>query len=263
MTLSNETRATGKTLGESLRQIRIEAGLEVAELASRTRIGARNIEALEEDRLDLLPGHFFVKGFIRSICGELGQNPDPFLEMAAGPQEEELDGEERGPGPRKALPLWLTAGVLLFLVLGGIWLYGNGGNQEPAPAQPEPLAARPEPAEPAPPDPAIEGTPAPVPVQEPLPVVAPEPPAPEEVEELDLAIRAIERTWLRIQTDASKPWETTLKTGDEVRLRAAEKITLFIGNAGGLLFELNGRNFGPPGSSGQVITSYVVTRDNL
>lgn len=260
MTLSNETRVTGKTLGESLRQIRIEAGLEVAELASRTRIGAKNIEALEEDRLDLLPGPFFVKGFIRSICGELGQNPDPFLEMAADLQEEEPDGEEKGPGPRKALPLWLTAGILLLLVLGGIWLYGNGRSGEPVPPQPEPLAAQPEPA---PPEPAIESTYAPVPAQEPAPVVAPEPPAPEEVEELDLAIRAIERTWLRIQTDASEPWETTLKTGDEVRLRATERITLFIGNAGGLLFELNGRNFGPPGFSGQVITSYVITRDNL
>lgn len=229
--------------------------MEVAELASRTRIGARNIEALEADRLDLLPGPFFVKGFIRSICRELGKKPDPFLEMVAGLQEEELEGEERGPGPRKALPLWLTAGVLLLLVLGGIWLYGNGRNEEPVPAQPETLAAQPEPA--------IESTPAPVPVQEPAPAVVPEPPAPEVVEELDLAIRAIERTWLRIQTDASEPWEATLKTGDEVRLRATERITLFIGNAGGLLFELNGRNFGPPGSSGQVITSYVITRDNL
>lgn len=255
MTLSNETRATGKTLGESLRQIRIEAGLEVAELASRTRIGARNIEALEEDRLDLLPGTFFVKGFIRSICGELGQNPGPFLEMVTGLEEKELEGEDKSPGPRKAFPLWLTVGVLLLLVLGGIWLYGNGRNGEPVPAQPEPLAAQPEPA--------IERIPAPVPVQEPAPFVAPEPPAPEEIEELDLAIRAIERTWLRIQTDASEPWETIMKTGDEVRLRATERITLFIGNAGGLLFELNGRNFGPPGSSGQVITSYVITRDNL
>ena len=253
MTLSNDTRVTGKTLGESLRQLRIEAGVEIAELASRTRIGARNIEALEADRLDLLPGPFFVKGFIRSICGELGKSPDPFLEMVAGLQEEGFEGEERGPGPRKALPLWLTAAILILLVLGGIWLYGNGRNEEPAPAQPEPLAARPEAA--------IESTPAPAPVQE--PVAAPEPPALEVIEELDLAIRAIERTWLRIQTDASEPWETTLKTGDEVRLHAMERIILFIGNAGGLLFELNGKNFGPPGSSGQVITSYVITRDNL
>ena len=48
-----------------------------------------------------------------------------------------------------------------------------------------------------------------------------------------------------------------------VHLRANESIVLLIGNAGGIFFELNGKRFGPPGSHGQVISNYVITRDNL
>ena len=87
--------------------------------------------------------------------------------------------------------------------------------------------------------------------------------AEEQVLELDLLLRATERTWLRIQADSSEPWETTMKAGDEIRLQAVDRVALFIGNAGGILFELNGKRFGPLGTRGQVISNYVITRDNL
>jgi len=76
-------------------------------------------------------------------------------------------------------------------------------------------------------------------------------------------LRATEKTWLRIQADSSEPWETTMKTGDEIRLKAVDRVALFIGNAGGILLELNGKRFGPLGTQGQVISNYVITRDNL
>ena len=83
------------------------------------------------------------------------------------------------------------------------------------------------------------------------------------VVELDLLLRATEKTWLRIQADSSQPWETTMKAGDEIRLKAVDRVALFIGNAGGILFELNGKRFGPLGTQGQVISNYVITKDNL
>ena len=85
----------------------------------------------------------------------------------------------------------------------------------------------------------------------------------EPIVELDLLLRATEKTWLRIQADSSEPWETTMKTGDEIRLKAVERVALFIGNAGGIRFELNGKRFGPLGTQGQVISNYVITKDNL
>ena len=249
----NDPGAMSREVGDRLREFRTDAGLEVAELAARTRISARYIQALEEGRFDLLPGSFFARGFIKSICAELDRDPDPLLEEVLAIQEEESAEEENGsngPGSRKTIPLCATACVLVFLVIGGIWLYG-GGNGEGRTEETIREEAVP------PPEPAV-------PVQVPEVIPPAEPVREEEpLEELDLVIRAIERTWLRIQTDSSEPWETTLRTGDEIQLRGIERISLFIGNAGGILFELNGKRFGPPGSSGQVISSYVITRDNL
>ena len=248
MTSLNDPHVMAKEIGEKLRKLRVDAGIQISDLAVRTRISARHIQALEEGRLDLLPGPFFARGFIRSICAELGQDPRPYLEAVTALQDEEKVEEENGlegPGSRKTIPLLFTAGILVILVMGGIWLYGTGGEKTPEEISPEPVPGSAEPA------------------SAPEPLVVPEAPLAEPLEELDLVIRAIERTWLRIQTDSSDPWETTLKTGDEIRLKGMERISLFIGNAGGILFELNGKRFGPPGSSGQVISSYVITRDNL
>lgn len=51
------------SLGEKLRQGRIEKGLPVAELEVRTRISAKFLEALESDRRDLVPAGFFFRNW--------------------------------------------------------------------------------------------------------------------------------------------------------------------------------------------------------
>jgi cytoskeletal protein RodZ len=234
-----------RELGERLRSYRVDAGVEIEDLSARTRIAARNIQALEQGDVDLLPGQAFVKGFIRAICAELDRDPEPILELY-NQKIEELSAEEENGAPdnRKTFPLILSVGVLIVLIVGGFLLHG-GTQKDPEQAGGDEatvsISSAINPTEEA----SFAST-----VQE----------APRE---LDLVIRAIERTWLRIQADSSQPWETTLKTGDEIRLKAMDRIRLFIGNAGGILFELNGKRFGPPGSQGQVISDYVITRDNL
>ncbi len=73
----------------------------------------------------------------------------------------------------------------------------------------------------------------------------------------------MERTWLRYTPDDGIPQEATLSAGESIRVKAVSTISLFIGNAGGILFNLNGKAFGPPGEQGQVLSNYVISRDNL
>jgi len=242
-TSSNEALVLARELGERIKCHRTDAGMEISDLAARTRIAARLLKSLEEGKLGDLPGPVFVKGFIRSVCSELGRDPVPLVELVdqinvvKDPEEE----TEISNGSRKITPLVLSGILLAGLIVGGILLHG--GNEA---------------------GPGNE-----VSVQQELAVedaleVAPETAAREEAAvELDLLLRATEKTWLRIQADTSEPWETTMKTGDEIRLKAVERVELFIGNAGGVLFELNGKRFGPLGTQGQVISSYVITKDNL
>ena len=242
-TSSSEALILARELGERIKCHRSDAGLEITDLAARTRIAARFLESLEEGRLVDLPGPVFVKGFIRSVCSELGRDPLPLLELVdqINLVEEPEEEPDISNGSRKTIPLVLSGILLAGLVIGGILLHGGDkvDEKETVDAQQAPAVQN---------------------VSE----IAPETIAREETAiELDLLLRATEKTWLRIQADASEPWETTMRTGDEIRLKAVEKVELFIGNAGGVLFELNGKRFGPLGTQGQVISSYVITKDNL
>ncbi|MDF1536860.1 MAG: DUF4115 domain-containing protein [bacterium] len=244
MISSNETHEAEKELGERLRSYRTDSGMEIGELAVRTRITARHIAALEEGQLHVLPGQIFIRGFVRSICQELGRDPEPLFAILDGalvaePQEE----TDASNGCKRPTPLILSGLVLVALILGGILIHGKGNEEKPARNVTEAAFDTADQSVTEPP----EGRQA---VQE-------------AVRELDLLIRAIDKTWLRIQPDNAEPWETTMRAGDEIALKATERITLFIGNAGGVLFELNGKRFGPPGAQGQVISNYTITRDEL
>jgi hypothetical protein len=59
-------------IGSSLREARTRQGLELPELESRTKIRAKYLRALEADQFDVLPGHSYVKGFLRTYADSLG-----------------------------------------------------------------------------------------------------------------------------------------------------------------------------------------------
>lgn len=65
-----------KKIGEILEAARKEKGWTVAELAQRTKIQDKFLQALERSDFNNLPEAPFVKGFIRTVAGELGLKPD-------------------------------------------------------------------------------------------------------------------------------------------------------------------------------------------
>jgi cytoskeletal protein RodZ len=198
---------------------------------------------MEEGQFHVLPGPVFVKGFIRSICQELGRDPGPLFAVLDGPADEEpLEEPDTQEGSKKLTPLVVSGVILAVLGLGGVLIHGGGDEGKEVSPATEQVQTVGDATEAASADSAA--------VQE-------------DVQELELLIRAIDKTWLRIQPDNAEQWETTMKAGDEIALKATERVTLYIGNAGGVLFELNGKRFGPPGAQGQVLSNYTITKDNL
>ncbi len=59
-------------VGEHLRQLRIEQGLALEEVAEATRISLSNLRALESREYEKLPADTFVKGLIGLYCTYLG-----------------------------------------------------------------------------------------------------------------------------------------------------------------------------------------------
>jgi cytoskeleton protein RodZ len=67
------------TAGEMLRQAREAAGLQIPALAVALKVSAKKIEALEADRLDLLPDAVFIRALASSVCRALKIDPAPVL----------------------------------------------------------------------------------------------------------------------------------------------------------------------------------------
>lgn len=65
--------------GAMLRQLREARNFSIAEIAQRLKYGQRQIEALEHDDFEKLPGMTFVRGMIRGYVRLLGADPEAVL----------------------------------------------------------------------------------------------------------------------------------------------------------------------------------------
>jgi cytoskeleton protein RodZ len=59
-------------IGSSLREARTRQGLDFEEMESRTKVRAKYLRLLEEERFEQLPGHTYTKGFLRVYADALG-----------------------------------------------------------------------------------------------------------------------------------------------------------------------------------------------
>jgi cytoskeleton protein RodZ len=60
------------SFGENLRRERELRGIELAEIAAATKIGTRFLDALEQGRMDILPGGMFPRAFLRQYAAFVG-----------------------------------------------------------------------------------------------------------------------------------------------------------------------------------------------
>src|SRR3954464_9075947 len=59
-------------IGQTLREARMRARIDISELESETKIRAKYLRALENEEWDLLPGPTYVKSFLRTYAEALG-----------------------------------------------------------------------------------------------------------------------------------------------------------------------------------------------
>ncbi len=84
------------TAGGMLRIAREAAGLHVAALAVSMKIPVKKLEALENDRLDLLHDAVFVRALAASVCRALKIDSAPVLARLPSTVMPKLNGDERG-----------------------------------------------------------------------------------------------------------------------------------------------------------------------
>src|SRR5271167_3729885 len=67
-------------IGETLRDARMRAHIDVSEIEAKTKIRAKYLRALENEEWSLLPGPTFVKSFLRTYAQALGLDGKALVE---------------------------------------------------------------------------------------------------------------------------------------------------------------------------------------
>jgi cytoskeletal protein RodZ len=137
-------------IGETLRQARMRARIDVSEIEAKTKIRAKYLRALENEEWGLLPGPTFVKSFLRTYAQALGLDGKALVEeyrlshetlnetalepIVSSPQRARtrVPGSGRSPnGPSRAYIALVGVVVLVIALLIVGLLSGGGGSSKP------------------------------------------------------------------------------------------------------------------------------------
>lgn len=236
-------------LGALLRRERERRGVTVADVAREIRVGSRQIEAIENGRYQALPPHPYVKGFLGAYSEYLNLDPVEVFrlyEAAVGQTAPEKNPARprlfRYPEEEKfhwrdwTIPITLAVGAGVFLVSRAFLLPG----QTPLPE----LSSLPTPAVVmAPVAPAInpEGMPAAgAPASEPA------------IEtNVKLLFKSEGDTWVTAAADGGEEKRYPVRPGQNLELRAREKLGVALGDAGLIRITCNDRELGFIGLKGE------------
>jgi cytoskeletal protein RodZ len=133
-------------IGGSLREARLKRNLTPADVQKAIRIRDRYLQALEEERWELLPGDAYVKGFLRTYADYLGLDGnlyvDEYNNRFAHPEEQPLLVPERfARRPNRRLgstgllrPLLAVGAIVAIVAAVAAWqLSGSSGKKQGTP----------------------------------------------------------------------------------------------------------------------------------
>jgi transcriptional regulator with XRE-family HTH domain len=239
------------SLGQELKRERELRGISLQEIAASTHISLKFLQALEEDRLDILPGKFFIRAILRSYAKSIGLDENQVLNRYQEYQNSfdyqvEIEAPKKSgsqPMRRRRNLLLLFASIIVILALGLVFILVLVPGEKPEASFRSELKAVPSPA--------------------PLPPV--ETPKPEEkiYEGLNLDISFLEDTWLQVSADGDVIWDGIKKEGESLQVRGTRELGLNLGNAGGLAFTINGQKGKPFGPRGAVRKNIKITLGNI
>ena len=117
-------QGTRAPFGSWLRHQREARSVSLREIADNSKISLRYLEALEQDRFDVLPAPVFARGFLREYARVVGLNADEVVNLYLVAVEERAEGSRRVERPKTArserpssAPSSLGYGLLLGLAV--------------------------------------------------------------------------------------------------------------------------------------------------
>ncbi|MEA2599938.1 MAG: hypothetical protein QOF89_930 [Acidobacteriota bacterium] len=253
------------SFGDWLRRQREMREISLRDIADRTKISLRYLEAMEADRFDLLPAPIFAKGFLREYARYVGLSPDDVVNHYLSVKHpEELEAASRedtkvtrvkpkplDPGQPPVRRNWsyglllaLVGLILLVLVAAAAWFADRRHEQPSSSRQAPPLAAAPP-------------APAPRPAAS-TPVPPPQPAAP-----LEVSLDFTQDCWVSALIDGKNRLAEQRVQGEALQLEAEKSIVLTLGNAGGVEVQVNGYPLELGKKRGDVVKDLLIDLDTV
>lgn len=219
----------GQLIGQTLKKRREELGLDLERISKTTRIRYEYLKAIENEAFDKLPVEVvevYVKGYIREYAKILSIDPQPiidaYMQQISPPEKKEIPQKETLQEKPKAQYIVF---VLLSVLIGAsilfiLYLFTPEKRKTIAP----PSETKKEIVE------AEHGIPH------------------------TLEVVAEDTTWLVVTIDGTMTKEILLNPAESVKWNAQKGFSLKIGNAGGIKLIFDGKDIGPVGKKGEVIT---------
>jgi cytoskeletal protein RodZ len=237
------------SIGDTLAQARSQAGLTITQVSQRTRIRETIIRGIEHNDFSACGGDFYARGHIRSIARVVGIDPEELIreyDATHGAPEAIRAADVFEPATpiklkERRSPNWSLAMIIVLALVLGYGVY----RAVAAVASPHHAAAAShsssQPAAPAATHTATP-TPTPSPTRASHTVV--------------IRLTAIEDCWVGFTTpDGTYLSQDYVVGGSTKTWTFRHAVTMQIGNPGGILLTVNGKNLGSPGSAGPLTLS--------
>lgn len=271
--------------GEYLKRQREMRGVSLDDISKVTKINIKLLNALERDEHENLPHPTFIKGFIRAYCKYAGIDADDAVlhyEEFLNKKAEEVkavssqqsnavypspDTLNQNKAASSVSKIFITViSIILFFAIffiGYTFYYPRPATNDLQPAAH--IAETPKNIPDLAPQTTSPSADAEEPKKEPeksSEIIEPQKDAAlkgaKEAENtkkmpLQLVVSAHKTTWIRVEVDKEKPFEVSLRDGENITWEAKERFLLIIGNAGGVELTFNGKPIGKIGENGQVV----------
>jgi cytoskeletal protein RodZ len=250
------------SIGETLRQARIDKGVSLAEAERATHIRRRYLEALEADDVATLPALVYTRGFIRTYSEYLGLSPHAMLDLYQPARARETGPRIRAAAPALTRPRELPvrtlvvvgAAALALVLLFYLWSqYHSFTESIRAAAQETPSLPssvnKPTPSAVA--GVSIGRTPVvdtPTPSPSVGPTVTPTP-----VTGVLVEAHVTDDTWMEAWVDGDPRLAENVKSGDTKTFHGEQRVRMRVANAAAVSVVVNGDPQPPLGSNGQVV----------
>ena len=237
------------SFGDWLRRQREMREISLRDIADRTKISLRYLEAMEDNRFDLLPAPIFAKGFLREYARYVGLSPDEVVNhylsvQQPGASEEEgvkKDATLAGQRPHRPKPvrnwtygLFLALAVLLLvgLVAGLAWYAKQRSENPAADVTPPPIAAPPAP----------EAAPVAAPLATPERPKAP----------LEVTLDFTKECWVEVTADGKRVLAQVMAQGESLPVEAQQTVQVTLGDTSAAEIQVNGLPYPLNGKQGEV-----------